>query len=130
MGWRHHTTPPVPNPCPTVRPTYNRLEREEYVLMLRCSHWNEINNSIPCPIHLTDAQLEAHAREAEEWNETADFWDSLEGLVHRDGWTSNENYEQVFELFAQLREQGLANLSGEERIAFEKQTRWASRKDQ
>jgi hypothetical protein len=45
--------------------------------------------------------------------------------VHRDGWTSNENYEAALEMFAQLREQGLQNLTGDERSVFEKQTRWA-----
>jgi len=71
--------------------------------------------------------MQAHVREGEGWNAAADFWDSLQGLVHRDGWTSNENYEQAFELFAQLREQGLRNLGGEEREQFEKSTRWARR---
>ncbi|ETI26769.1 hypothetical protein G647_10214 [Cladophialophora carrionii CBS 160.54] len=90
-------------------------------------HWNEITNETPCPISFTDEELEAHYRDAEGWNEQADFWDSLEHLVHRDGWTSNETYDQALELFAELREQGLQNLSGEERRAFEQQTRWASR---
>jgi hypothetical protein len=48
--------------------------------------------------------------------------------VHRDGWTSNENYEQAVELFAQLREDGLKDMRGEERVAFEEVTRWAVRK--
>ncbi|KAG4434115.1 hypothetical protein IFR05_010395 [Cadophora sp. M221] len=93
-------------------------------------HWNEINTEIPCPIEFTDEEIEAHLRDGEGWNENADFWDSLQGFVHRDGWTSNENYEQALEIFAQLREQGLQSLSGEERSAFEESTRWAVRKSE
>ncbi|KAH8719343.1 kinase-like domain-containing protein [Phaeosphaeriaceae sp. PMI808] len=90
-------------------------------------HWNEINTEIPCPIEFTDEDIKAHLLDGEGWNENADFWDSLQGFVHRDGWTSNENYGQALEVFAQLREQGLQSLSGEERSAFEESTRWAVR---
>lgn len=89
------------------------------------SHWNEINSEIPCPIEFTDEEIQAHLRDGDGWNENADFWDSLQGFVHRDGWTSNEDYERAREMFAQLRERGLQSLSGEERLAFEESTRWA-----
>ena len=92
------------------------------------SHWNEINTEIPCPIEFTDEERKAHLLDGEGWNENAEFWDSLQGFVHRDGWTSNENYEQALEMFAQLREQGLQSLSGDERSALEESTRWAVRK--
>ncbi|KAH3976280.1 hypothetical protein HBH52_118710 [Parastagonospora nodorum] len=91
-------------------------------------HWNEINTEIPCPIEFTEEEIKSHLLDGEGWNQNADFWDSLEGFVHRDGWTSNENYEQALGLFAQLREQGLQSLSGEEKSAFEESTRWAVRK--
>ena len=66
-----------------------------------------------------------HARDGEGWNDVADFWSSVEGLVRRDGWTSNENYEQALDLFAPLREQGLQELKGDEQGVFEQATRWA-----
>ncbi|UPX16985.1 uncharacterized protein EKO05_0007364 [Ascochyta rabiei] len=91
-------------------------------------HWNEINAEIPCPIEFTDKELKAHLLDGEGWNENADFWDSLQGFVHRDGWTSNKNYEQALKMFAQLRDEGLQSLSGEERLSFEESTRWAVRK--
>lgn len=94
---------------------------------MRGSHWDEINSQTPCPISFTDEELEAHHRDGEGWNERAEFWDSLESLVHRDGWTSNENYNQALEIFTQLREAGLKNLTGEELREFEQQTRWASK---
>ncbi|KAH7406540.1 kinase-like domain-containing protein [Phaeosphaeria sp. MPI-PUGE-AT-0046c] len=91
-------------------------------------HWNELNTEVPCPIQFTEEDIKAHLLDGESWNENADFWDSLQGFVHRDGWTSNEKYEQALEMFAQLREQGLQSLSGEELSAFEESTRWAVRR--
>jgi hypothetical protein len=80
---------------------------------------------VPCPIHFAEGELHAHYAEAEGWNERADFWDSLAGLVSRDGWTSNETYDKALEMFGELREEGLKTLIGEERVTFEAQTRWA-----
>ncbi|QSS59075.1 hypothetical protein I7I51_08507 [Histoplasma capsulatum] len=36
-----------------------------------------------CPITFSDEELKSHYRDAEGWNEIADFWDSLDGFVHR-----------------------------------------------
>lgn len=68
-------------------------------------------------------------RDGEGWNEQADFWDGLEGFVARDGWTSNETYEEALETFAGLREERLKQMTGEERSDFEKRTAWASMAD-
>ncbi|TVY81629.1 Altered inheritance of mitochondria protein, partial [Lachnellula suecica] len=95
-----------------------RLERD----------WDELDFDDPCPIHFTEEELQAHYRDAEGWNERADFWDSLAGFVSRDGWTSNATYDQALEMFAQLREEGLKTLTGKERVDFEAQTRWAEKK--
>lgn len=65
-------------------------------------------------------------RDSEGWNELADFWDRLEGFVSRDGRTSNNNYEAALEIFAELREEGLKDMTGEDREEFEKGTRWAT----
>jgi len=67
-----------------------------------------------------------HYRDGEGWNERAEFWELLDGLIQCDGWTSNEIYDQALQLFAQLRKEGLQNLTGEELREFEQQTRWAS----
>jgi hypothetical protein len=66
-------------------------------------------------------------RDGEGWNEEADFWDSIEGLVSRDGWTSNKSYKEALEMFSKLREEGLKQMTGEEREHFEKRTRWATK---
>ena len=83
-------------------------------------------SDIPCPIHFTDADLALHARDSEGWNDNADFWSSLEGLVDRDGFTTNEKYDQAVEYFRQLRERGLGmeNLSAKERAELDRQTRF------
>ncbi|CAD6448374.1 ea77e627-0550-48d3-b66d-8400f355dfdf [Sclerotinia trifoliorum] len=91
-------------------------------------HWDELGFDTPCPIHFTEEELEAHCRDGEDWNGREDFWDSLAGLVSRDGWTSHETYDQALEIFAELREAGLKNFTGKERADFEAQTRWAERK--
>jgi hypothetical protein len=109
---------------------HNTQNQRCSLIYARYSHWNEINTSIPCPIEFTDEELKAHLQDGEGWNENADFWDSLQGFVHRDGWTSNENYEPVLEMFAQLRDEGLQSLSGEERLSFYESTRWAVRKSE
>ncbi|XMA20109.1 hypothetical protein WAI453_012900 [Rhynchosporium graminicola] len=66
-------------------------------------------------------------RDAEGFNEQADFWDRMEGFIARDGWVSNERYEEALDLFANLQEEHLKQLTGEERSDFEKQSRWAER---
>ncbi len=85
---------------------------------------------VPCPIHFTEEDLQNHMRDGEGWNELADFWDRLEGFVSRDGWTSNETYKEALEMFAGLREEGLKQMTGEEKDVFEKQTRWARRRNE
>ncbi|TVY39560.1 Altered inheritance of mitochondria protein, mitochondrial [Lachnellula subtilissima] len=91
-------------------------------------HWDELGFNTPCPIHFTEEELQVHYRDGKGWNERADFWNSLAGFVSRDGWTSNETYDQALEMFAELREEGLKNFTGKERVDFEAQTRWAERK--
>ncbi|KAL5343894.1 kinase-like domain-containing protein [Aspergillus crustosus] len=80
---------------------------------------------IPCPIHFTEEELRLHSTEGEGWNEVQDFWKSIDSLVKKDGWTSNETYNDARKFFGELREAGLENLVGEEREDFERQTKWA-----
>jgi hypothetical protein len=44
-------------------------------------HWKEIEADMPCPIMFTDEEYQEHYRNGEGWDDIADFWDSLEGLV-------------------------------------------------
>lgn len=70
-------------------------------------HWDELGFNTPCPIHFTEEELQAHCRDCEGWDERADFWDSLAGFVSRDGWTSNETYDEALEMFGGIRKEGL-----------------------
>lgn len=100
-------------------------------ILLTCKkhrHWDKLGFNTPCPIHFTKEELQDHDRDGDGWNERADFWDSIAGFVSRDGWISNETYDQALEMFAELREEGLTNLTGKERVDFEAQTKWAERK--
>jgi hypothetical protein len=43
-----------------------------------------------------------------------------------EGYASNETFEQAVKTFKYLREAGLEELDGEERVSFEKETRWVT----
>ena len=58
-----------------------------------------------------------------------DFFDSVEGLVKRDGWTHHETFDAALAFFSDLRKMGLKHMKGEEREKFEKQARWAKGKN-
>lgn len=78
---------------------------------------------------MTAEELQANADGAEDWNAVADLWDTLSGIVQRDGWVSHENYEGACEVFARFRKMGLEHFEGEEREDFERHTRWVAEKD-
>lgn len=78
-----------------------------------------------CPYHFTSEELRSHAVDAEGWNEVQDFFDSIEGLVKRDGWTHSDTFDAAFQFFSDLRKLGLKRMKGEEREIFDKHTSWA-----
>ncbi|KAI9675676.1 MAG: Phosphotransferase enzyme [Caeruleum heppii] len=88
-------------------------------------YWSELDTGIACPIHFTEEELLAHSKDGEGWNEVQDFWDSVAGIVTRDGWTPNDEYDTAVALFSELRETGLQNLTGKDKEKFREQTRWA-----
>lgn len=94
--------------------------------LLNASHryWDELGFNIHCPIHFTEDELRSHLDDAEGWNEVQDFWDSVAGIVDRDGWTPCDKYEDAVALFSELRQTGLKVMIGQDRNRFEKQTRW------
>ncbi|OJJ65712.1 hypothetical protein ASPBRDRAFT_139524 [Aspergillus brasiliensis CBS 101740] len=87
-------------------------------------YWKELGRQGECPIHFTKDDLDKHLQEAEGWNEVQDFFDRIEGLVKRDGWTHNETFHEAVKFFSDLRNAGLQNVRGEERKILEKETRW------
>lgn len=53
-----------------------------------------------------------------------DFFDGVQDLVRRDGWTHPETFDDALQFFADLRRHGLEHMQGEERARFENETRW------
>ncbi|PYH96755.1 hypothetical protein BO71DRAFT_448359 [Aspergillus ellipticus CBS 707.79] len=90
-------------------------------------YWDNFGHEIPCPIHFTPEELRIHAEESAGWNEVQDFWDSVSGIVSRDGWNPHHLYEDAVAMFAELRGLGLGRMKGMEREVFERETRWAER---
>ena len=88
-------------------------------------YWKELDLDTPCPFHFTKEELQSHAKDGEGWNEAQDFWDSVAGLVARDGWTAHSTYAEALKYFSELRQNALENMSGAERELFEVRTRWA-----
>lgn len=99
------------------------------MLMNLSRNWSEFETDIDCPIQFSAEELAAHDKEPEGWNETADFWDTLDGFVFRDGWTSLDNYDNARKFFKELREAGLDRFSGAELADFELRSRWVVGKD-
>ncbi|PYH90164.1 hypothetical protein BO71DRAFT_487355 [Aspergillus ellipticus CBS 707.79] len=99
--------------------------REALVNVQRISHWGELGIKGDCPINFTEEELKTDLEDANGWNEVQDFFDSIEGLVKRDGWTHNETFDEALEFLSSLRKIDLKNIKGKERESFEKQTRWA-----
>ncbi|PYH81656.1 phosphotransferase family protein [Aspergillus uvarum CBS 121591] len=79
--------------------------RESLIRLERC--WNELGFDFPCPIHFTEEDLWVHAEEGAEWNNVQDFWNSVAGVVSRDGWTPHHLYRDAIALFTELRDLGL-----------------------
>lgn len=90
-------------------------------------NWKELGVEGDCPIHFTEEELKNHLKDGEGWNEVQDFFNHIDGVVKRDGWTSNETYTDALECFSNLRKAGIQNMAGKEREEFEKETRWAEK---
>ncbi|KAI6789954.1 hypothetical protein KC361_g8216 [Hortaea werneckii] len=86
--------------------------------------WDKLNTGIPCPIHFSSQEIEAHEQASTDWNEKAEFWASLSGFVSPDGYTSHGDYEDARKLFKELREKGLQIFSGKELADFVDQSKW------
>jgi hypothetical protein len=69
--------------------------------------------------------VRSHLKDGEGWNEVQDFWDSVAGVVTRDGWTHPDTYDDAVAVFSELRETGLKVTMGKDKEIFEEQTRWA-----
>ncbi|KAH7386943.1 kinase-like domain-containing protein [Phaeosphaeria sp. MPI-PUGE-AT-0046c] len=86
--------------------------------------WHLIDETSSCPYHFSSEEIAQHRIDGKGFNENADFWDNLEGRVHRSGYTSHADFQDAAAYFSELRRVGLETLVGDERKTFELQTRW------
>ncbi|KAF2454103.1 kinase-like domain-containing protein [Lineolata rhizophorae] len=80
--------------------------------------------SEPCPYHFSEEETRKHYEEAKSFNKNQELWEELRGIVTDEGYTSNETFSEAIEVFRNLRESGSAGLKDEERVAFDRKTRW------
>lgn len=88
------------------------------------SEWEHFGASEPCPYHFSVEEIREHREEAESFNKSQEFWAGLSGTLTDEGYTNNDTFAKAVETVKNLRETGLANLNGEERDEFDKQTSW------
>ncbi|KAF2672503.1 phosphotransferase enzyme family protein [Microthyrium microscopicum] len=86
--------------------------------------WHLTDTTSQCPYHFSKEEIAQHRRDGEGFNETAEFWENLEGRVDRTGYTLPQHFEDAVAYFSKLREVGLETLEDEERKTFDLQTRW------
>ncbi|PYI15295.1 hypothetical protein BO99DRAFT_436532 [Aspergillus violaceofuscus CBS 115571] len=91
-------------------------------LIFHLRHWPELGIQGECPYHFTQDEPHSHPADAGGWNEVQGFFDGIEGLVKRDGWTSPDTFDAAFSFFSELRERGL-------RRALDRPTRWARKQN-
>ena len=59
--------------------------------------------------------MQSHLEQGEGWNEVQDFWNSVSGLLQKDGWTTSDRYDDAVALFAELRKIDWRDMVGKER---------------
>ena len=109
---------------------YTGLSPFRQCLIRLWKNWDQIAPGQQCPIHFTEAELQQKLEDGETFNMKEDFWDDLDGVVLREGWDTHENYEDAFEFFRVIREEGLRDLEGEEKEAFDESTKWVLRSEE
>jgi hypothetical protein len=82
---------------------------------------------VPCPIHFTPEEISQHREDGDGWNEMQDFWQAVEGLVTRDGWTHNDTYDEAVSAFVELRKMGLEHFTGKEKEEFLEEMKWVDK---
>ncbi|KAI1962958.1 Phosphotransferase enzyme [Ophidiomyces ophidiicola] len=94
------------------------------VLLKVMRRWDQFNLKTSCPYHFSDTDIEQHLKAGENFNASQDFWESLDGIVGRDGFTWHDYFDAAVDLFAEFRKMGLKDLSGKDREEFDYWTHW------
>jgi hypothetical protein len=99
-------------------------------LPLRCladyryREWDHFGTNEPCPYHFSAEEIRQHDEEAGSFNKSQELWKELQGVLTDEGYAPMESFSKAVEILKDLRELGLGGLEGEERCAFDKETRW------
>ncbi|CAK1360160.1 Altered inheritance of mitochondria protein 9, mitochondrial [Cercospora beticola] len=103
-------------------------------LMRYIRHWDWVAPDAECPVEMSDEEYSKTMDRdfAEEFNGWQDFWEKPEkgGNFKRDGWVVEECYDDVLELFRELRRKLLGDEeeSAEKKAEYEEATRWVLEK--
>ncbi len=78
--------------------------------------WGQIAGDVPCPIDLSEAEIEEHLHEAQSWQNAEDFRVLYEQRIgiRRDGWVPCEEYETAVATNATVLEESLELMETEE----------------
>ncbi|KAH8717009.1 kinase-like domain-containing protein [Phaeosphaeriaceae sp. PMI808] len=88
------------------------------------NEWDHFGADEPCPYHFTAEEVKQHREEAEFFNNNQELWDNAREVLTDEGYTSNETFSEAVKILVNLRESGLADLTGEERSEFDRETQW------
>ncbi|KAF1951434.1 hypothetical protein CC80DRAFT_519375 [Byssothecium circinans] len=60
--------------------------------------WEHFGVNESCPYHFTEEEIERHYKETDTFNESQEFWKSVNQVLTDEGYTSNDTYEQAQEI--------------------------------
>ncbi|KAJ9227024.1 hypothetical protein DTO027B5_8130 [Paecilomyces variotii] len=64
--------------------------------------WDLLGHTARCPVNFSPEEIRKHHEDGEGWNEVQDFWDTVSGIMGRDGWTSHATYDQAISIYSQI----------------------------
>ncbi|EEP76626.1 predicted protein [Uncinocarpus reesii 1704] len=102
--------------------------RESLLKVIR--RWELFNMEDPCPYRFSNEEIEQHRKDGEGFNEYQDFWDELEGVVDREGFTFPETFDAAVDFFSDLRDVMLKEAEGKNREELDLWTRWVLERKQ
>lgn len=96
-------------------------------LITLLKHWEQVCPNRPCPYQFTQDEIEKHAIEQRINGLISMLVFMSHDVMRGDGRVRREEYQQVFEMFAQFREDALVNLKGNERDEMAAALAWTIR---
>ncbi|KXT03389.1 hypothetical protein AC578_3947 [Pseudocercospora eumusae] len=65
------------------------------------SHFG-LDKDCQCPFEFSASEIRQHDEEAENFNDSQQFWSNLRGILSSDGYTTNEDYPRAVKLLEEL----------------------------